>query len=74
MQTLEFVSDQLNTFRSEMAKDFEHQVSRVENCLLKMGERAEEFFDEKVGILADLNIYCCSCAFQTLWDCLKQIS
>ena len=48
MQTLEFVGDQLNTFKNEMGRDFEHQISRVENCLLKMGERAESFFDEKV--------------------------
>jgi hypothetical protein len=56
MQTLDFVGNQLHTFKGDMEKDFEHQISRVENCILKMSERAESFFDEKLRLSNTLGL------------------
>eukprot|EP00026_Physarum_polycephalum_P004711 Phypoly_transcript_04734.p1 GENE.Phypoly_transcript_04734~~Phypoly_transcript_04734.p1 ORF type:complete len:660 (+),score=98.31 Phypoly_transcript_04734:92-2071(+) len=50
MEVLELINNQLNTYRKEMLRDFDSQVARIENCLLKMRDRADSFFDEKLRL------------------------
>jgi small GTP-binding protein len=50
MEVLDHINNQLNTYRGEMLREFDTQITKIENCLLKMRDRADNFFDEKLRL------------------------
>eukprot|EP01113_Clastostelium_recurvatum_P030327 TRINITY_DN3675_c0_g2_i2.p1 TRINITY_DN3675_c0_g2~~TRINITY_DN3675_c0_g2_i2.p1 ORF type:complete len:683 (-),score=132.80 TRINITY_DN3675_c0_g2_i2:46-2094(-) len=47
---LEDMERQLAAFRTEMLRDFHTSSLRIENCLLRLGERAESFFEDRLRL------------------------
>eukprot|EP01096_Ripella_sp_DP13-Kostka_P009989 TRINITY_DN3871_c0_g1_i1.p1 TRINITY_DN3871_c0_g1~~TRINITY_DN3871_c0_g1_i1.p1 ORF type:complete len:708 (+),score=344.96 TRINITY_DN3871_c0_g1_i1:90-2213(+) len=56
VEILESIDRQLDLFKKDMERDFRYQHSRVDNALLKLRQRGEEFFDEKLRISQIINL------------------
>lgn len=54
--TLENVEEQLRLYRDDMDRDFEFRMADIENVLLEMEQRGQDFFDEtlRLGRIFDL--------------------
>jgi len=50
VQTVKYVNEQLDQFQSEMKKDFDYHLGRIENILLKMETRANLFIDDQIKL------------------------
>ncbi len=53
---LEDVSTQLNMYREDMGRDFNYRMADIENVLLEMEQRGQDYFDEtlRLGRVFDL--------------------
>ncbi|MCW5848507.1 MAG: dynamin family protein [Anaerolineae bacterium] len=50
LKTIEVVERQLVTYREDMQAEFERRFDRVDNTILEMRVRGEEFFDERLRL------------------------
>jgi hypothetical protein len=50
VETLKTIEDTVSEFKKDMNYDFKYHQEHVDNVLLRMAERGEAWFDEKIGI------------------------
>ncbi|MGH2479294.1 MAG: dynamin family protein, partial [Ktedonobacteraceae bacterium] len=55
-RTISTIENQLQLHREDMARNFEHRLSGIENIILEMRERGDHFFDDtiRLGRIFDL--------------------
>ena len=50
LKTIAHIDDQLSAYRSDMRHDFQFRLHRVDNFLLEMRRRGDEFFEETIRL------------------------
>ncbi len=50
LQTIQHIDEQLDAYQADMRHDFEFRLHRVDNILLEMRERGDDFFEETIRL------------------------
>src|SRR3712207_8133841 len=58
-RTSENVESQLALYGEDMERDFEARLAEIENIVLKMGERGDEWLEENIRLLNEIGRASC---------------